>query len=501
MNVKHKTKDCFIDKIQICRTDKLFCDLFLELDDGITVKNISVHKLILYSNSPYFEKMLTNFRESSVDKIPIKVINVEVACDIINGFYGEIRNIHVNDWKYQLDLWKCRDFFGLEFVSVNNFKIPNQYFDQLVDTIDVIGYNNDTIRMVADNLPENYDLTKFPLELLQELHSYIYEYNIINNMPNYSCNLFNDIPNSCYQLVNPISGQIFLEFECNGSFGKVLFDYCYQKNLLLFMENYFLKIYNLDNGELKINISISRQYRCVKIIPGKNMFAFADIENTLNIYDIDKRKIINTSGKFYRPINDIECSPDGKYVVITFSENSMIYDTDHFELKTLFYVGHDIKKVKFTSDSEQLLIYGLHNVRICAISDLPYIKINAKTKVNIAEDINCDFTKINIVENINCVSIIDNRTIIVGTKNSLRKYDKNGKNCVVLNNNIHVKKIEVLFNGNIAVSNKENTCIYDSDLENIIVKNIANSYSSIIKAKCHNLAVKIRDTIKQKNSN
>jgi hypothetical protein len=52
--------------------------------------------------------------------------------------------------------------------------------------IDIIGYNEVTINLIHDNLPKNYDLTKFPKELLDEIQNSEYVFKIIVGTWNYN---------------------------------------------------------------------------------------------------------------------------------------------------------------------------------------------------------------------------------------------------------------------------------------------------------------------------
>src|SRR3972149_5336993 len=155
--------------------ENLFTDLTIILMDGNHHLTIDLHKIILYSSCIYFEKLLTNCREKNANSITIIVPNVDVVYDIIMSFYGQkIEKLH--QWEYLLDYIKCCDFLGivLDASILANVKIPEEAFEELLDIIELVGYNKVAILrwvyknslrlkyclqkfMPKDNLPKNYD--------------------------------------------------------------------------------------------------------------------------------------------------------------------------------------------------------------------------------------------------------------------------------------------------------------------------------------------------------
>ena len=153
-----------------------FVDSLLTLTDKNNKITIATHKIILYNSCIYFKKMLTNFKEKDSNSITIQVPNVNISYDIIISFYHEKKIINSTNypiWKYQLESYKCYDFFGLDFLDTKIFfdlEIPDEGFELLLDVIELIGFNKETIKLLNKNIPDDYDLTKFPKELLNEMY-------------------------------------------------------------------------------------------------------------------------------------------------------------------------------------------------------------------------------------------------------------------------------------------------------------------------------------------
>lgn len=158
----------------------------LILKDKINVITINVNKNIL-CNFIYFNKLLTNFLEAELDEITIDVPNCYVTYDIIinahriklnMGIFSEWKNsaalfngAQITHTKYILESIKCYDFFGLNIDKsiLNNLKIPPDEFDELLHAIELIGFDDNMIKIIAENIPTKYDLSKLSKELLDEI--------------------------------------------------------------------------------------------------------------------------------------------------------------------------------------------------------------------------------------------------------------------------------------------------------------------------------------------
>jgi len=59
---------------------------------------------------------------------------------------------------------KCYDFFGLDhdFSLISDLNIPAEGFELLLDVVDLIGYNDQTIKLIIKNMPEEYSLKNSP---------------------------------------------------------------------------------------------------------------------------------------------------------------------------------------------------------------------------------------------------------------------------------------------------------------------------------------------------
>lgn len=158
--------------------NEILTDCQLHLTDNIETIVMNVHKNILYMSCPYFKSMFTNYREQKSSIIKLDVHNARVTYDIIKSFYGF--PLEELNWRCQIDTHIVKDFLLLEtkLENINLLPIPAEDFDNFMDIIDKIGYNEFCLKKIIDNIPDNYDLSKFPLDLLNGLLSVCFKYDL-----------------------------------------------------------------------------------------------------------------------------------------------------------------------------------------------------------------------------------------------------------------------------------------------------------------------------------
>ncbi|BCS83573.1 putative BTB/POZ domain and WD-repeat protein [Cotonvirus japonicus] len=165
------------NKISNLINDKTFSDLSLTLIDEFNDNNkitLNVHKCILHVSCPFFEKLLTTFKEKNNSEISIKVSDIHIAHDIINSFYGKITNIaNYNEILHKLESYKCYRYFMIDFdVKVFvNVKIHVEYFDLFLEVIESMENPDLLISTLMDNIPENYDLSTISKKILQKIYN------------------------------------------------------------------------------------------------------------------------------------------------------------------------------------------------------------------------------------------------------------------------------------------------------------------------------------------
>lgn len=147
---------------------EILSDLTIEFVDNHTKSKIHVHKNILYLGCSYFRSMFNGFSELNSREIVIKVPDVNTSIDVIKYFYGV--EITDNDhWKYVLDKYMCKKFFGLKTEFPANITVVPDEIEDFLDFIDKMGYDDNTLKLIAKNIPESYNLQTFPKYFVKAL--------------------------------------------------------------------------------------------------------------------------------------------------------------------------------------------------------------------------------------------------------------------------------------------------------------------------------------------
>lgn len=93
----------------------------IDYEIELTLKDERNRELIIKVNRsillkiPYFQPLLTKFKDANSTEISIEVPDTVVCGDIIRFFRGDKeRKINPNDWKYHVQYIFCWDFFCLD---------------------------------------------------------------------------------------------------------------------------------------------------------------------------------------------------------------------------------------------------------------------------------------------------------------------------------------------------------------------------------------------------
>lgn len=109
-----------------------------------------------------------------------------IVKNIILSFYGE--SISNKDWRYCLKEIAFLDYLLInpDLSKLHDLEIPAEGFNLLIDTIDrYIGYTDEMIDIINSNIPDNYDLSKFPKELINKMIDHCYTCMLVSG--SYDC--------------------------------------------------------------------------------------------------------------------------------------------------------------------------------------------------------------------------------------------------------------------------------------------------------------------------
>jgi WD40 repeat protein len=330
------------------REENLFTDLSLILTDGTSTLTMNVHKIILYLSCPYFEKLLTNFREKDATHITIEVENIYVAYDIIMAFYNQKTNLaNLPYWEHLLTEFKCRDFFGFRLDSelLSDLKVPDEGFELLLDIIELVGYNENTIKSINDNLPGTYDISNFSSELINA----ICKISILDS-------IVYGGSDRTIKIQNIETGAIIRTIDINAIINSL----CVSLNNKQIATNRFdnnITIWDAVTGELLHTlVGPTEIIWCLCYSPNNKQIASGSGDNNIYIWHAKTGKLKHTLKNHTSLVNSICYSPDNKKIVSGGWDKIInIWNAKTGELiRTL--VGHirGVDRVRYSYDNKQI---------------------------------------------------------------------------------------------------------------------------------------------------
>lgn len=179
-----------------------YTDAKIIIRDDLQTIELFVHKIILASNSPYFDTMF--MFNTSQKEFAINVVDAFVMHDLIMSFYGQNKKSSEHPrWLYNINKYKARDFLCMppDLNLLYNLQIPAQGFEMLLEILERFDLSEDKklIELIHNNLPENYDTNIFPSELLNEWNKKSYKIAIYDEK---SIKIFNSYSGTIIRTIN-----------------------------------------------------------------------------------------------------------------------------------------------------------------------------------------------------------------------------------------------------------------------------------------------------------
>jgi WD40 repeat protein len=313
------------DKLYLLLQEKLFTDLTLVIRDKSNQIIIDINKNILYASCVYFEKLLTNCKEKTLNNIAIEVPNTYVVNDIIMSFYGQQTNSgNLSQNKHLFESIKCRNFFNMNIDSslLDNIKVSQEDFELLLDVIEIVGYDDKTIDLINKNLPEEYDLTKFPEELLNEMLEIAQIYTIASVGSDGDIKIYNT-KTSC--LLKTFNNGVCPGYSAN--IAAVCISYSSSNNHIAYAlgyPKYDIQIRDMRTYELLCTLAGHEdQIRAICYSSNGKYIASASSDTTVKIWDTEKYTLVHTLLGHIDEIWSISYSPDNKFIVSGSSDRTV----------------------------------------------------------------------------------------------------------------------------------------------------------------------------------
>ncbi|AEQ33139.1 BTB-POZ domain and tricorn protease domain 2 containing protein [Megavirus chiliensis] len=375
--------------------DNKFSDLSITLSNDTDKYIINVNKCILYASSSYFEKMFSDFRESNQSNIIINVDNIEAAKIVIESIY-DIPIPQNIDWLLQIDIYKYFDYFCIPH-QLPDIHINSNDFDIFLDKIDCLGYPDNIVQCIINNLPLNYDISQFPTELLKSIYNLCQANNILFHTGEifFIQNLKN---NNLTQIHSLKSDNYFVEFEYIPDNGQIFImenDKNCEKVSQMYIINENVESKQITNINLDYFIPLGIKYlsdneillhcdqKLIKYnLQTKEKDNFFDNDhdiqkscfdtdlihtvigqwNCIQIYDNLTKNLINQL-EHYQTI-DLCISSQIHCVIIQTSKKIKIWDYSANKIKTIYDKKYIQCDIKFSPDNKHILISNYNSVFI-----------------------------------------------------------------------------------------------------------------------------------------
>ncbi|ANB51088.1 putative BTB/POZ domain-containing protein [Powai lake megavirus] len=331
----------------------IFSDITIDLVDEDCMTTLNLHKNILYLSCPYFRSMFNGFKETNSSKITLQVPNVQVTCDIIRSFYG-IENNNKKNWKYILNIYLCENYFCINTKLPQYIKVSPDEFEDFLSMTEKIGFNkgiddliinnipksydidkllhlekrlncdnNKYIELIATHIPDTYDFSELPKNIVKKLWQIVDTYHILTNSKN-DINIINS------------EGKNYLFISLLPKIKKVY--YLENRHGIAFYTKLNIYIYDIKLKEYILTNPLD--YKNVAGIHFYNeLFIINNNDNKINIYNINDGSLVNTLEfkKFDHVINIFVDEPNNKLIIFVgkYSTFKKIYI---YELDTLKYL-------------------------------------------------------------------------------------------------------------------------------------------------------------------
>lgn len=330
-------------------------DLILTIIDDNRQLVIGVNRSLLRSSCPYFEKLLTNFKEKNLNEITIKVPNASITKDIIMIFYKKIITDN-NHWSYQLDKIKCLDFLGLPYEDhLLTIKVPLEGFDQLIYFIDSHGYTGDRVRLIYNSIPKNYHPENFSEELINIFKSLEKSQIIITGIEK-------NIKIWCSE-----TGQLIKKFdETDASHQNIIMTVCATHDNISMVSGGMdgtIKIWDIASGLLVRTLDGHQQWvSSINISNDDTLIVSCDWGGNVKIWDLITGNL--TGIPTDEQIRCTALTTDHKLIMGTSSGKISIYDLGKNILEKTFTKYHtQLETIIITSDNKYIIsANGLGNI-------------------------------------------------------------------------------------------------------------------------------------------
>ena len=390
-------------------------DMILIFDDDYEIIEINVHQVILYVSLPYFKTLIDTQLGSngSSKKVTVKVRNSQVAKDIIQIIYQGTNGFQdkFNSLVYLLDFYIVCDFFGLE-VNQNlvdkilGLKIDHEVFDLYLDVVEMIGFTNQSVKVIIDNIPIGYDRKKLPESVLTLAKNMFYDTVVIKYNGIYKLDKETDM---CDLVMS-----IGVDCVCKIDECRIFISHRYQ-----------IWIVNIETCEITSVINVNRNIYEMYYSRIHNRLFFSTSNQIISLDVETKKTNVIASDSL-----SMKISPDGSQLVCyrMGCHPIILVDTDKLSVKKITCLNNYLYRLYYINNSS-VAICRLNTIGIYDNKTFELVKtINYKHKIDFANiSISCDKYFLTFFDK----DIFDIDIYVMNKGENIDIYDMNKGECIV----------------------------------------------------------------------
>jgi WD40 repeat protein len=281
------------------------------------------------------------------------------------SFYGQKTNSkNLSETRHLLESIKCYNFLNLDcdLSLLDDICINEEDFELLLDVIDIIGYDNNAIKLINQHLPREYDLAKFPKELLSEMLESSPTFDIISGNSHADIKLWNSKTGELVETLNGHTGAVLC--VCCSPNGKYIASASSDGTVIIWNAIKYILIHKL--------IDPTSHHRRIETICYSHDSKFiVSGAHDIKIWNAKTGQLLNTLIEHTKAIQTVCYSPDNKFI---------ISGSDDYSINIWNATSGKLIKTLHEDSAIHCVCYSFDNKLIASASDGTNIKIwNANT--------------------------------------------------------------------------------------------------------------------------
>ena len=342
-----------------------------------SILSILLYRYLISRKNPIVLEQIDNF-------VIYPIIGHKFNCENNNS-------ANLPTWKYTLEMIKCRNFFGLKnsinLLLLKNIRVPDEEFEQLINVVEIVGFNDKTIKIINKNLPTDYDISRLSNELINEIVAIESNYFIVScgsddiklwNIETDTAIINFDEDNSNWKKCISISSDDKWIVSCGystiiklwdvdtGQIIRIFHDDTWVEHVSFSSNNKWIasasdrhvKLWNVDDGKIFRSFIHTDYVYCVAFSSDDKWIICGGRDSKIQLWHIESSD--NLKKTYYghnKPVYSVSFSSDNKWIISGSNDDSIkLWDTNSGQIIRTFN-GHknSVVSVSFSLDNKWIL--------------------------------------------------------------------------------------------------------------------------------------------------